>query len=354
MADKPHPDPTGPLEQLPLDFEAVVQSAKVLSKDEVAAEGQSEEGVYSPVAQTSAYMRQVVQAEASWESTLQDARETLLKADPRELYFDFISDLRVQIESGSPRSGSLAKLLESVAIRGLGMNRQTMSITKPSSGGVRFRVHMDDDAVRDHLGSHIVGDHFLDEMRPLDEAWRGRTPIIAASDVSQHRSAVPVPARYFKRTVPFVLNNAAGSLYEVRNGEKKYDSLFNPKPDDALLRWMLIDPSYQDELDPEDYQRCLASAMDVGQYKFDHDYLMKSDGRTPDIILRDGSLFPQDAYLDNFAIENKRGDFTRQAIQDFLDCLLYAQAVDIIYCGISKSVQLKVYSAIVDWFVATH
>ena len=33
---------------------------------------------------------------------------------------------------------------------------------------------------------------------------------------------------------------------------------------DLLLRWMLIDPSYQDELDPEDYERCIASAMDVG------------------------------------------------------------------------------------------
>src|SRR5438105_12622415 len=41
----------------------------------------------------------------------------------------------------------------------------------------------------------------------------------------------------------------------------------------------LIDPSYQDELDGEDYQRCLASAMDVGQYKFDLEFLLKADKR---------------------------------------------------------------------------
>ena len=80
---------------------------------------------------------------------------------------------------------------------------------------------------------------------------------------------MPVPGEFFKRTVPFVLNNAAASgPFRVLDGKPKYDNLFNPKPDETLLRWMLIDPSYQDELEPEDYNRCLASAMDVGQYKF--------------------------------------------------------------------------------------
>ena len=110
--------------------------------------------------------------------------------------------------------------------------------------------------------------------------------------------------------------------FRVLDGKPKYDNLFNPKPDETLLRWMLIDPSYQDELEPEDYNRCLASAMDVGQYKFDLEFLMKKDGRQPDIIYRDGSLFPQDAYLDNFFIENKRGEFTREAIRELLNCLV--------------------------------
>src|SRR5467141_2146974 len=99
------------------------------------------------------------------------------------------------------------------------------------------------------------------------------------------------------------------------------------------------------------YERCIASAMDVGQYKFDLEFLMKSD-QPPEIIFRDGSLFPQDAYLDNYILESRRGDFTREAIRDLLSCLLYAQEMKFIYCGVSKNVQLKVYSTIVDWFIA--
>ena len=94
--------------------------------------------------------------------------------------------------------------------------------------------------------------------------------------------------------------------------------------------------------------------MDVGQYKFDLAYLLKANLRSPDIIFRDGSLFPQDASLDNFLIENRRGDFTREAIREMLNCLSYAREIGGVYCGVSKNVQLKVYSAIVDWYVAKY
>ncbi len=206
--------------------------------------------------------------------------------------------------------------------------------------------------VHGHLESHIVSGNFLSEMTIDENTWSRRTPLIGGSDVSQHRSAVPVPARFFKRSVPFVLNNAAGTFYSgLQDGKPKYENIFNPRPDESLLRWMLIDPSYQDELEPQDYERCVASAMDVGQYKFDLEYLMKTDKRTPDIIFRDGSIFPQDAYLDNYIIENKRGEFTREAIKELLNCLLYARELDIIYCGVVKNVQLKVFSAVVDWYI---
>lgn len=324
MPRKPRPSRSQDTEQLSLDFDAVVALANVLSRDEVAAAAHAEEIPYDPVGQTSNYMRQIVEAEAKWETTMQQAREALLRADPRDLYLTFLTDLKGQIEAGSSKAGSLARLLESVAYRGLGIKRQALAITPPSTGGTRYRVAMDRDAICEHLRTHLVGDHFLNPLVPADAGRGDRIPLIGASDVSQHRSAIPVPARYFKRSVPFVLNNAAGTFYRMQNGERKYDNVFNPKPDESLLRWMLIDPSYQDELDPEDYQRCIASAMDVGQYKFDLDYLLKSDARSPDVIFRDGSLFPQDAYLDNFLVDSKRGDFTREAIRDFLSCLLYA------------------------------
>lgn len=332
--------------QLEINFDEVISSAKVHSRPQ---EGASQE--YDPLVTTAEYMRQVLESEQVWDTTFQKTREHLLQIKPQQLYFDFLMDLKSQIGQGSARSEALAKLLETVAIRGLGMTKKHIHVIQPPKGGTQWQVDIDEETVQKHLDDHILGDHFLNPITIDQTVWDGRSPIIGASDVSQHRSAVPVPARVFKRRVPFVLNNAAGTLHTLQNGNSKFDNIFNPKPNEELMRWMLIDPSYQDELENEDYQRCLNSAMDVGQFKFDLGYLLKANMRPPDIIFRDGSLFPQDAYLENFLIENRRGDFTREAIREMLDCLSYAREIGVVYCGVSKNVQLKVYSAIVDWFI---
>ena len=328
--------------QLEFNFDEVIRSAEVHSRP------------HDPLTTTTEYMQRAVEIEKAWGTTLHKAREELLRRDPRELYSEFLTDLKRQIEQNSSKSEVFATLLTTVAIRGLGMSKREIWMHSPVKGGTQWKVDLDSKAVQNHLDNHIIGEYFLNSIIIDKTVWDGRVPVIGGSDVSQHRSAVPVPASFFKRSVPFVLNNAAGTLYTAQDGSPKFDNIFNPKPDGELLRWMLIDPSYQDDLDPEDYQRCLHSAMDVGQYKFDLTYLLKANRRSPDIIFRDGSLFPQDAYLDNFMIENRRGDFTREAIREMLDCLSYAREIGRIYCGVSKNVQLKVYSAIVDWYIAKY
>ena len=331
-------------------FDEVVGAAEIHKRQQDSAFQD-----YDPLATTAEYMQRAVEIEKVWETTFQKAREILLQKDPRQLYFDFLIDLKRQIERNSPNSETLARLLKTVAIRGFGMNERQIKVIPPPKGGTRQQVYLDIEAVQSHLDKHIVGKYFLNSVRIDGTIWDDRPPIIGASDVSQHRSAIPVPARFFNRSAPFVLNNAAGTLGVVQDGSMRYQNIFNPKPDEELLRWMLIDPSYQEELDQEDYERCLASAMDVGQYKFDLEYLLKADRPTPNLIFRDGSLFPQDAYLENFtAIDNRRGNFTREAIRELLNCLIYAKEIGAVYCGVSKNVQLKVYSAIVDWFIARH
>lgn len=342
-------------EQLELDFDAVLKGATVKSRDEVVGDVPAVPGSgYDPVEHTADYMRRAVEFEEAWGTTIQEAREQLLGANAVDLYLEFFVDLKRLIDGGARNAPRLAELLRAVAIRGFGMGPHLVQVSQPPKGGTRYNVRIDTNGVRGHLEQHIVGKCFLNVLDASDARWSGRTPLIGSSDVSQHTSAVPVPSRFFRHSVPFVLNNAAGSVFSMQQDEVKYDNVFNPKPDENLLRWMLIDPSYQDELEPEDYKRCLGSAMDVGQYKFDLDYLLKADKRRPDLVLRDGSLFPQDAYLDNFVIPNKRGDFTREAIREMLDCLSYARLLRVIYCGVTKNVQLKVYSSVVDWYIARH
>jgi len=333
--------------QLPLDFDSVMRGATVKSKEDY---GSAE--YYDPIGRTAQYMQRAIEFEAAWETTIRAAREGLLSVDACQLYLDFLKDMVQRVRAGEPQVVRYAELIKQVAIQGFGMGREQIRVTPPTRGGVAWRVEFDEPAVRDHLERHIVGPNFLNMVQADESLWEGRSPVIAASDVSQHISQIPIPARFFKRTVPFVLNNAAGTLFVTKDGTSTYENVFNPRPDEQLLRWMLIDPSYRDELDDEDYRRCLGSSMDVGQYNFDFEYLLNADKRTPDVILRDGSLFPQDAKLTNFAIDSKRGDFTREAIRKLLSCLSLAQQYyGVIYCGIAKRVNLKVYSAPVEWFI---
>ena len=354
MTRKKKDSARSPQMQLPLDFEQLIQTGETLSREAVSVKAASDE-TYNPVETTADYMQRLVKAEAMWETTLRDAREALLKVKAKQLYLDFFDDLKRKIEANTSQSLRLADLLREVTFRGFGMNKRQIRINKPPRGGTRWQVIIDMNLVEEHLNRHIEGELFLNILQSDTSLWETRQPIIGGSDVSQHRSAVPVPSRFFKRSVPFVLNNAAGALFSFQeDGSPRYINLFDPKPNDELLRWMLIDPSYQDELEPEDYQRILASAMDVGQYKFDLNFLLKADKNAPDVIFRDGSLFPQDAYIDNFILDTRRGEFVREAIKEMLDCLLYARELGVIYCGIAKTTVLKIYSAVMDWYIATN
>ena len=314
---------------LPIEFAEVLRTAEIVSRDSVADRLIEED--YSPVSQTASYMQRIVQTEHAWETTLAKARSTLLTVDAKQIYWDFIRDIARTIEAEPQTAARLSNLLHQVVIRGLGMTARDVQVQRPPRGGTRWRVVVNQRSVQNHLDNHIEGPNFLNLLEPTATLEYSRSMLFGGSDVSQHRSAVPVPSRFFKRSVPFVLNNAAGTIFTIRdNGSPKYENLFNPRPDEELLRWMLIDPSYQDELEPEDYQRIIASAMDIGQYKFDLNYLLKSDKRPPDIIFRDGSLFPQDAYLDNYMLDTRRGEFVREAIHEMLGCLTYAQDLGII------------------------
>lgn len=352
---KKNNDTHSPYRQLEMNFDDILnqETYEVLDRDQVNNYDTFKN--HDPFTETLEYMAKLVKAQDQWETTIKTAREQLSKTDPRELYLEFFKDLRIQIQENSEQSERLAKLLKQVAIRGFGMTKDQVNITPPPKGNRKWRMELNEELIKEHLATHIVGKYFLNPIESDDNLWTNDNFLIGSSDVSQHRSSVPYPARFFNRTVPFLLNNAAGAIVRVNNGIANHEQgRFNPQPNQELLQWMLIDPSYQDELEPEDFHRCTASAMDVGQYIFDHEYLLNADRDCPDIILRDGSLFPQDAYLDNFLIDNRRGEFTRKAISELLKCLNSAKDFNRIYCGVSKNVRLKVYSAVLDWYIAKY
>lgn len=329
--------------QLPLDFEQIVSGAEVKDRD-----AYDPDSAYNPITRTAEYARRIVEFERQWGTTISRARDLLLQTNARQLYVDFLSDLIGRIDRGDPRARQYAELVKAVAHNGLGMNSRLVQADPPAPGGSSFRTRFDATGVQEHLDRHIVGDNFLNVV----DAEASEGTILGASDVSQHVSRVPLPARYFKKHVPFVLNNAAGALLSCgADGKRTYENLFNPRPDEQFLRWMMIDPSYEVDLDEENYRRCLGSSMDVGHYNFDHQFLLQNSRRIPDVILRDGSLMPQDAYLENFGIPNRRGDFVREAVRRLVDCLLIAKEYGVVYAGVVKRVNLRVFSAPFEWFI---
>ena len=92
--------------QLELDFDTVIRSATVLSREEVLHQSPADEHApeYSPLDQTAEYMRRAVKMEEAWETTIQKAREALLKVDPRDLYFQFLQDVKREIERGTSQA----------------------------------------------------------------------------------------------------------------------------------------------------------------------------------------------------------------------------------------------------------
>jgi hypothetical protein len=177
--------------QLEMDFDQVINSAQVLSRDQVV--------YYDPVQRTTDYMKQLVKAQKEWETTIQTAREQLLNKDARELYIEFFIDLKQQIEQNSPQSERLAKLLRQVAIRGLGMTSEQVDINSPPRGNSKWKVTLNQSLIEQHLSTHIIGKNFLNPIESDDTLWNNANFLIGSSDVSQHRSSVPTPARFFQR-----------------------------------------------------------------------------------------------------------------------------------------------------------
>lgn len=326
-----------------MDFSAVIGKAAAHSRDDILR--------YSPIDEATKYAAKAVRMEREWENVIGRARDGLLKEDAASLYHALFDDFVGKIESGD-KSPARARILEHIAYRGFGMTPEHFSVRRPPSGGAgRYRVTIDRAALESHLRENVAGGGFLREYRaaPSAKTWR-----VAGSDVSQHMSAVPIPGRFFRWTAPFALNNAAGSLVTIKGGKPQFEPLLNPKPDDELLRWMLVDPSYLDDLEASDYAACLLSAMDVGHYKFDLTHLLKNDRNVPDVIFRDGGVYPHDAYLDNYVRDDRRGEFVREAVRELLNCFSYVRNLGVrtTYCGVAKSVQMKVFSAALDWFIA--
>lgn len=286
---------------------------------------------------------------------LLQAREKLRRENPQDLYLAFLKDCLRDLKSADKaHQYKFAKQINDVAVMGLGIWQEDLGIASSGREALRISGEPNWEAIKEHINQTVFGDHFIEELRvPPDSAlWGSEFPLrMSACDASQHRFKLRVP---FNKTwaTPVIVNNSGGTIKERQAAVPKWKHITVPKDTREYEDWVILGPDDYAEMDEGDYEWAAKSSMDVGESFVEETFIFKHGGLTlkPDVHFRDGRIFPQD-HLMNCRIENRHGQLTREAIFRMVTTGRTAHELKILYCGVTKQVQLKVYSTVVNWYV---
>jgi len=285
-----------------------------------------------------------------------EAKEKLMKEDPRKLYFECIKDLVKLIhEEEKQRKYIWAAQLNDLALQGLGIKIDDLAFRGIDAKDM-FRGEPDWHKIEAHINENVLGDFFIEKISvpPDIELWGEEFPLrMSACDASQHRFKLRTPFN-INFSSPVVVNNSAGILKERGSEKPKWKHIAVPKNTQDFEDWVIVGFKDYTELNENDYEWATKSAMDVGQFYVEETYIFPYGGvkLKPDIHFRDGRIFPQDHAM-NCLLQNRHGELTREAIYRMTTTLRKARELGIIFCGVAKQVNLKLYSTIVDWYIKT-
>ena len=116
-------------------------------------------------------------------------------------------------------------------------------------------------------------------------------------------------------------------------------------------------------LTESDYEHMVRAATDVVQMRVDDDIF---NGRARDLAtgeqimaprvhIRDGTITPQERYFNHYYRMDPYGDIVREGIQhtrNILQRIVTARGTPQIYAGAVKSTQIRLFSRLVNWYIA--
>lgn len=286
---------------------------------------------------------------------LQEARAQLMQENPRELYFAYLKDIVKGVkEADRVDQYKFAKQINDVAIMGLGMWQEDLGLSAAGKEAVKISGEPNWTLIKEWIDQSVFGEYFIQEYSvPTDkELWGEEFPLrMSACDASQHRFKLSVP---FNKTwaTPVIVNNSAGTIKEGQDIEPRWKHIAVPKDTREYEDWVILGPDDYASMDESHYEWAAKSSMDVGELFVEETFIFKHGGIAlkPDVHFRDGRVFPQD-HLMNCKIENRHGQLTREALLRMNTTLRTAKELKILYCGVAKQVQLKVYSHLIDWYI---
>lgn len=325
-----------------------------ISFAEILNRAQLERETDPSITQTAKYMISASYFEEN-SDILKVARDALVKEDPRRLVMDCLRYLVKMIQtSDSGRRYMWVDRFESLGIRGLGLRIDDLSFIGSQTKNI-FSGEPKWERIEKHVNETVLGKTFIEKVSvpPDHNLWNMEVPLrISSCDASQHRFKLSLPFYNKSFTTPIVINNAAGIIKEKNGDNSEWMRVAVPKNTQDFESWVVVGFDDFKNLANDDYEWATKSAMDVGQYYVEESFIFTHGGasKRPDLHFRDGTIFPQDHAM-NCRLVNRHGILTREAILRMTTTLQRAKDLGILFCGVSKTVHMTIYSVIVDYYI---
>lgn len=291
---------------------------------------------------------------------LQEATKNLLHENPRELYLAFLKDCVQVLRTPHLEKSQQVRLLRyigDVALAGLGIWQDDLGLRNAGQSDIKLTSEPNWTVIKEHIDQTVFGNSFFEQISVPDDSilWGTEFPLrMSSCDASQHRFKLKVP---FRKTIasPVVVNNSGGTIKSKVDGQSHWQHVAIPKDTSDYENWVIIGPADYAEMEEGDYEWATKSSMDVGQFFIEETFIFKHGGMThkPDVHFRDGRIFPQDKLM-NCTLTNRHGALTREAMYRMATTCRTANELKILFSGVAKQVELRVYSTIINWYIITH
>lgn len=330
-------------------------------------------------------------------SILRRAAEELLNEDPRDLFFEMvysnITELQAQLDliaqggltsrKDEERVKVLYARIEQTLYRVLGAGDLFPALSNLhtlvedarkkqifSFGDNEKRI------LRELVNKRVFGNTFIEKVPKMRKGpkmvGQSHPPHIASgSDGSTHIRGLPLTTArsyYPEDGLEIIAFNNAVAAFQSKpkvstpGMDFPYHSIPPSRESisDPQNLGLVMSKAFYPTMDEGIYEHMAKQATDTVQYRVDAQVISGlarslKDGRplgTPHILIRDGTVVPQDREFKHYLREGAAGDFVREAFTLLRSILLHVSGEGgVVYAGAAKSVSLEVFTSLVGWYI---
>lgn len=346
----------------------------------------------SPPEAMATYLDAVDYFESHAEGVIRRAAALLLHADPRELILTMLQDLAAELTDDAEilkdpnaidarhlaETNRRLRRLQRLVNGELGISATVWAF--PAFEGLKAGEAFEPpnwDAVKEALQRSVFGSQFFETVRVADRD--ASADVIAGSDGSTHAGyvrGVRAP-QYVEEEGRLVLtfNNSLAYVDLPKDHPSRLASPYHAIPltraalEDPQNRGMILSKPWFSDLSESEYEHTKKAALDVVQFRVD-ERLMAGTARAlgstqatvdsgqlprPNVLIRDGTVTPQEREFQHYQARNSYGDIVREGINLSHKILREVKDSDRrVFAGAVKFTVLRTFSTILNWFIKKH